>query len=178
MNIFFLHPNPTRCARWHCDKHVVKMILETAQLLYTAHWVLAASAGVPPALETAPPRKDQPTTHGYMSIHNPKHPCAIWTRESLQHYQWLVVFGIALCNEYRVRFDNKAHSCEKHLLWLYWNPPAQLKDKGWVQPPKAMPEEYKRSKDSVRCYRLYYKENKGAVRNILTYTHRHPPHWL
>lgn len=178
MNIFYLHPKATRCARWHCDKHVVKMILETAQLLYTAHWILAKAAGVAPALSTAPAPASRPTDHGYLPIHNAKHPCAIWTRASLQHYRWLCELGLALCLEFRHRFGDKAHSCEKHILWLLFHPPAQLADNGWTQPPKAMPDEYKRSADSVVCYRAYYKENKGAKRGILTYSSRHRPHWL
>ena len=177
MNIFYLHPKATRCAKWHCDKHVVKMILETAQLLYTAHWVLATAAGAKPNFDTAPTSKSRPTERGYISIHNQKHPCAIWTRESLQHYKWLCELGLALCLEFRHRFGDKAHSCEKHLLWLTWNPPAQLKDKGWTQPPKAMPEEFKRSKNSVVCYRIYYMEGKGS-RGLLKYTARHRPHWI
>ena len=175
MNIFYLHPNVSRCARWHCDKHVVKMILETAQLLYTAHWVLALNAGTQPALSTAPPPKTRPTEHGYLSIRNKNHPCAIWARESRAHYMWLSEFGLALCLEYRHRFGDKSHSCEKHLLWLYFNPPAQIVEKGWTQPPKAMPDQYKRSKDSIVCYRIYYVEGKTE---LLTYTGRHKPHWI
>ena len=37
MNIFYLHPDPTIAAQMMCDKHVLKMVLETAQLLSTAH---------------------------------------------------------------------------------------------------------------------------------------------
>jgi hypothetical protein len=175
MNIFYLHPSPGKCARWHCDKHVVKMILETAQLLYTAHWVLAKDAGIQPALDTAPPPKTRPTEHGYISIRNAKHPSAIWTRESLQHYKWLCELGLALCVEFRHRFGDKAHSCEAHILWLYYHAPAQIPDKGWTQPPKAMPDQYKRSKNSVICYRIYYMEAKTA---LLKYTARHRPHWI
>ena len=57
MNIFFLHPNARRCARWHCNKHVVKMILETAQLLYTAHWVLEMAENRLPCFKDAPLQK-------------------------------------------------------------------------------------------------------------------------
>jgi hypothetical protein len=175
MNIFYLCHKPSRCARWHCDKHVVKMILETTQLLYTAHWVLSKM----PDLRTAPTLKGNPAQHGYQSISNPKHPSAIWVRESLDHYQWLCLLGIALCEEFQHRFGaHKAHSCEEHLYWLLRNPPPSLKATGWRQPPQAMPEQYKRSRDSIVSYRVYYKENKGKERGILTYTKRHRPHWL
>ena len=179
MNIFYLSHKPARCARWHCDKHVVKMILETAQLLYTAHWVLAAAAGLEPALSTAPFRKGSVTQRGYLSIKNKKHPSAIWVRESLEHYQWLCQLGIALCEEFQHRFGHeKAHSCEEHIYWLNRHPPAQLEAKGWCEPPQAMPDEYRHRGDSIKAYRAYYKKNKGELRGILTYTDRHRPHWL
>ena len=175
MNIFFLHPNPTRCARWHCDKHVVKMILETTQLLYTAHWALSLDKGQIPRFPTAPAPKGYPQNHGYLPINNPTHPSALWTRQSLQHYAWLCLLGLALCKEYRFRYNGKTHSCEPHLIWLQQNVPQDLQDIGWTQPPQAMPDEYKVSKNSVVSYREYYK--KGKTR-MLTYTGRRKPHWL
>ena len=65
MNIFVLDNDPFKAAEYQCDKHVVKMVLETAQLLCSAH-------------ETAP----------YKRTHY-NHPCAIWTRSSLSNYMWL-----------------------------------------------------------------------------------------
>jgi hypothetical protein len=180
MNIFYLSHKPSRCARWHCDKHVVKMILETTQLLYTAHWVLAAAAGVAPSLSSAPTLVSNPAQHGYLSISNKKHPSAIWARESLSHYKWLCELGMALCEEFQHRFGkHKAHSCEEHIYWLAAHPPAQIPRRGWVrQPPQAMPDEYRHATDAIRGYRAYYKLNKGQVRGMLTYTARHRPHWL
>ena len=179
MNIFYLSHKPSRAARWHCDKHVVKMILETAQLLYTAHWVLAALAGGAPDLSTAPTLASNPKQHGYLSIRNKNHPCAIWTRESLDHYEWLCRFGLALCAEYQHRFGaKKQHACEQHIRWLQAHLPPTLISKGWSQPAQAMPEEYRVRGDSIRAYRKYYKLNKGEQRDILTYTKRHRPHWL
>lgn len=180
MNIFYLHPDPHRAARWHCDRHVVKMLLETVQLLYTAHWVLSAASGdggSQPDFSTAPAPKSRPQERGYMSISNKKHPSAIWTRESLAHYKWLASLGLALATEYRHRFHDKEHSCEAHAVWLYFHPPATLKDNGWRDPPKAMPDVHKVSGDAVRCYRHYYVYSKGA-RGLLTYTARRKPHWV
>jgi hypothetical protein len=177
MNIFYLSHTPSRCARWHCDKHVVKMILETCQLLYTAHWVLAAAAaaGAVPDFSTAPRRGDG--ERGYKSIRNKNHPCAIWVRESREHYFWLCQLGLALCDEFRHRFGNKTHACYTHLLWLTENAPAGLKGRGWRAPAQAMPPEYQRPKNSIVAYRVYYQESKGA-RGLLQYTARHRPHWL
>ena len=172
MNIFYLSQKPSRCARWHCDKHVVKMILETAQLLYTAHWVLS---GGKPDFVTAPYRKNT-EERGYMSIKNVKHPSAIWVRESLDHYVWLCQLGIALCWEYNHRFGvKKRHSCEVHIHWLYENLPPSLKSVGWKEPPRAMPDEHKYVENAILCYRRYYRDGK---KHLLTYTARHAPHWL
>lgn len=168
MNIFYLSHKTSRCARWHCDKHVVKMILETAQLLYTAHWVLE----VTPDFTTAPYQKGS-KQRGYRSIRNKNHPSAIWARASLDHYVWLCELGLALCAEYGFRFGGKTHSCEAHILWLYENPPG-LAPIGWSQPPQAMPDPYK-NKNSLIAYRDYYSYGK---KHLLSYTKRHAPHWL
>ena len=181
MNIFYLSQNPERAARWHCDKHVVKMILETTQLLYTAHWVLAILNGGPkaaPDFRTAPTMASDPAHHGYRSIHNPKHPSAIWVRESLEHYKWLCELGMALCEEFQHRFgSHKAHSCEEHIYWLYANPPPSLISRGWSQPPQAMPEEY-RDPSSIIAYRKYYRYDKGEKRGMMKYSKRESPVWL
>ncbi len=153
------------------------MILETTQLLYTAHWVLAAAAGLPaPDFSDAPLRLGT-EEHGYLSIKNNKHPCAIWVRESLQHYRWLCWLGMALCEEFQHRYGrHKAHSCEEHLAWLVMHVPPTLKDRGWSDPPQAMPDEHKKG-CAIAGYRAYYRENKQA-RGFLLYTGRHRPHWL
>ncbi len=170
MNIFYLSHKPSRCARWHCDKHVVKMILETTQLLYTAHWFLEGT----PDFGSAPFRKNV-AERGYRSIKNKNHPCAIWVRESLEHYMWLCMFGAYLCDEYKFRFGpQKRHSCEEHLYWLAANWPPSIPPVGWRQPPQAMPEEYQKS-NSIAAYRAYYL---GPKKNLLTYTRRSKPHWI
>jgi hypothetical protein len=166
MNIFFLHTNPRKCARWHCDKHVVKMILETCQLLYTCHWMLNSS------LATAPFRKGT-EQRGYKKSHW-NHPCAKWVRGSLLHYVWLASLGKELVREYKVRYKRRTHGCEEHMEWLFWNPPLLLKNTGWSEPAKAMPDLYK-SGDSVASYRRYYINDKTRM---LHYTNRHTPHWI
>ena len=168
MNIFYLSHKTSRCARWHCDKHVVKMILETAQLLYTAHWVLSGT----PDLSSAPSRKSGEA--GYMSIRNVNHPSAIWARASLLHYMWLCDLGMALCAEYRYRFADRTHGCEEHIFWLYAHPPVSILDNGWRAPPQAMPVEMRRG-DAIAAYREYYRKGKA---HLLSYTKRRNPHWL
>jgi len=83
MNIFYLDHNPVLCAQYHCDAHVVKMILESAQLLSTAH------------RETDSPYAD----FCYKSTHK-NHPSAIWVRESTDHYSWLFELFKELSNEF------------------------------------------------------------------------------
>jgi hypothetical protein len=160
MNIFVLSFNPKEAAEYHCDKHVVKMILETAQLLYTCHWILNAE-GLP--------------EHAYKKSHV-NHPCGIWLRESLSNYKWLCELGKYLCEEYTFRYG-KIHKTQSHLSWLMQNPPASLPDVGITEIRLAMPNEYK-VPNPVESYRNYYRENKLKVRNIVKYTKREWPEWL
>ena len=162
MNIFFLHPNPRKCARWHCDKHVVKMILESCQLLYTSHWAMSAP---PPFIECA-------KNSGYKPTHA-KHPCSLWLLESLDNYRWLVSLAWELCREYTFRYG-KRHACEEHLEWLSIVEPVGLVSHGFTMPRQAMPDHYK-SKNSVVAYRTYYINDKLR---IATYKCRERPHWF
>ena len=166
MNIFFLHTNPRKCARWHCDKHVVKMLLETCQLLYTCHWLMGSGD-----FSTSPLRKDG--GQGYKMSHK-NHPCAKWLRMSLSNYKWLTTLGLELLREYQYRFKGRSHGCAEHIRWLHMNAPCNLADNGWIEPLKAMPDIYKIG-DSVSSYRRYYN---GAKQNILKWTGRHVPHWV
>jgi hypothetical protein len=159
MNIFFLAFNPQKAAEYHCDKHVVKMILETAQLLYTAHWVEA--------------RMDLPQ-NAYKKTHM-NHPCAIWTRESRSNYVWLCQLGMALCYEYTLRYG-KVHKTQGHIVWLTANVPS-IPDVGVSEIRLAMPDEYKLP-HPVKAYQKYYLENKHKIRGIVKYTCRSLPDFL
>ena len=160
MNIFILSFDPKTCAQFHCDKHVVKMILETAQLLYCVHWVL---------------NPERVPEHAYRKTH-PNHPCAIWTRESLSNYTWLCQLGIELCREYSHRYG-KTHKTEFHIRWLAEHLPETLKDIGITKIRQAMPDIYKLP-NPVEAYRNYYKQNKLNVRGIVKYTKREWPAFL
>jgi hypothetical protein len=153
MNIFVLSLVPREAAEYHCDKHVVKMILESAQLLYSAQWVLAP-ATIP---ETA-----------YRKTHV-NHPCAVWVRESIENYQWLIDLGLALCSEYTFRYG-KVHKTEAHLIWLAANPPP-LPTTSRTPFRMAMPDEYK-CEDPVLAYQAYYL---GAKERMLKFSKRPPP---
>jgi hypothetical protein len=163
MNIFFLDFNPRLAAEYHCDKHVVKMILETAQLLYSVHWMLTDGKNLP--------------ADAYRKTHA-NHPCAIWARESLDNYLWLADLGWWLCKEYQHRYgEHKQHKTERHIVWLRDHAPCGLYSKGTTLIRLAMPDEYKK-RNPVEAYRTYYRENKVKVRGIVTYSKRDAPAWI
>lgn len=162
MNIFFLSRNPKEAARLHCDKHVVKMIVETAQLLYSAHWVLD-SQGL--------------RENAYKLAHK-NHPCSIWVRKSITNYMWLASLGWWLCKEYQYRYgQEKTHKTEAHIVWLIQNPPTTIPFVDLTTPALAMPDEYKRE-NAIEAYKLFYIESKYKARRIVNYTVREWPEFL
>lgn len=171
MNIFFLSTSTRRCARWHCDKHVVKMILEYTQILYTSNHVNGGTATV---MESAPICLST-GARGY-KLHAKNHPSVLWASESLAHYMWLLSLALDLVQEHSFRFSPKAiHACHPHLVWLRAHPPPGLfSHLLWKRdPPPAMPEEYRVNSRSIDCYRAYYN---GGKRGLLKYTKRSLPH--
>lgn len=157
MNIFVLHLHPRICARYHCNKHVVKMILETCQLLCTAWHTLDPKCTV-----FTPPYKK---THV-------NHPCARWCRASRANYKWLCRLGLELCKEYTHRYQ-KVHKCEAWLKVLRRRVP-DMRDEEWTTPPACMPNEYK-SDDVVLAYRKYYVGEKAS---LLQYKDRSVPRFV
>ena len=155
VNIFFLDWDVEKNAQYHCDKHVVKMILETAQLLCGVHHM------------TTP---DTPNVPYKLSHKN--HPCAIWARESLTNYLLLCELGLELCYEYTHRYERK-HKSQEVIEWCVTNLP-NIPDVGFSSPPKAMPEEYKVD-DVVESYRNYYL---GAKKSFLSWKNREVPEWV
>lgn len=141
MNIFVLHNDPKICAEMHCDKHVVKMIVETAQLLCTAHHMTGSIAQ-------------------YKATHA-NHPCAIWTRESRNNYIWLSELGLELCREYTCRY-NKVHKSEAVINWCRNNIP-ELPCVDMTDYRCAMPVECIISTDAVKNYREYYRREKRSI---------------
>ncbi len=191
MNIFVLHPNPKKAARWHADKHVVKMLLESVQMLYSAHWVakytflldqksaigisrVQKQLAIPPLLHTAPSQIKDPTNKGYRPVHL-HHPCTKWVRESLQNYFWLCQLALALSLEFRHRWGH-SHSCEEHALWLANNPPF-IPDIPLTPFAVAMDDQYKTG-DPITSYRKFYKTSKTERGITKSYTNRNKPHWL
>jgi hypothetical protein len=154
MNIFILDEDVKKCAQYHCDKHVVKMILETAQLLCGVHHVTAHD-----------------TAHVPYKLSHKNHPCAIWARESFSNYVYLCELGLELCNEYTHRYG-KRHKSLDVILWCIVNRP-NIPDKGLTDAAKAMPEEYK-VKSVVDSYRNYYRGEKSG---FASWKMRETPEW-
>ena len=154
MNIFFLDYDVAKSAQYHCDRHVVKMVLETAQLLCGAHHVTGTTEPIP-----------------YKSTHK-NHPCAVWTRESITNYFHLCQLGLELCKEYTYRYG-KRHKTQDVIEWCI-NNPISVPDRGLTQPPRAMPDEYKVD-CVVESYRNYYI---GAKKRFATWKKRETPSWF
>jgi len=162
MNIFYLHNDPKVCAEMHNDKHCIKMILEYAQLLSTAHRVLDGTLSVGLS-ETGRKQSRYVLSDGreselYVATHI-NHPSAIWVRKSYENYEWLYTMFIELMKEYTYRYG-KNHACEKLIESLYTPPTNIPKGIGFTEPTPAMPDDVKVAGDSIKSYRNYYINNK------------------
>lgn len=162
MNIFFLDSNIEKCAQYHVDKHVVKQRLELAQLACTAHHILGdiESSKIP-----------------YKPTHK-NHPSAIWVRESLFNYMYVVNLGLELCKEMRHRFNTPHQKTEEVLLWLKENP-IQVNDCFMSKPKLAVGEKIIEIDDywnyAVDNYRKYYRETK---QHLFKWSNRETPEWI
>lgn len=152
MNIFVLDRDIKKSVQYHVDKHVVKMIVEAAQLACSAHWMNDSEAP-------------------YRLTHK-NHPCAIWTRESRVNYLYTCDYGLELCKEYTHRYG-KTHKTEPILKWLKNNVPNIERD-NVTEFALALPEEYK-TKDAIESYRKYYIQDKS---HLFSWKNRDIPDWI
>ena len=151
MNIFVLDECPVQSAQMQCDKHIVKMPLETAQMLCSVWHRHGQGDKVP-----------------YREVHK-KHPCTLWTGDSLLNYDWLWKHGMELCFEYTRRY-NKIHKCQQVIMDLevYQCPFAFPITDCSTPHPQCMPDEYKSTElrihsNTVRAYRRYYVNDKKDI---------------
>ena len=185
MNIFYLHQDPKVCAEWAVDSHCVKMILEAAQLLSTAHRVLDGqeiTLRVP--MKTDPTRIRKTKIWMLNNVYRDmvlllathvNHPCAIWCRESNNNYNWLWCYLYEHCKEYTYRYG-KTHKVESSgLLNILSTPPNNIPVGYKTQPPSAMDPKYIISEDAVENYRNYYKYGKAHLHK---WKNRQPPEWI
>ena len=152
MNIFILDKDIKKCAEYHCDKHVVKMILESAQILSTVIRINGIDFGYKP-------------THL-------NHPCILWAGDSLSNWKWLRKLARALNQEYKYRYEKKDNHKSFNLIQSM--PVPQIKDIGLTSFKLVMPEKYWNI-NPVTAYRNYYT---GEKTSILNWTKRTPPFWV
>ena len=151
MNIFYLHQNPEKAAKYQYNKHIVKMILESAQILCTVHHkYMGEDVDVP-----------------YKSTHK-NHPSTVWAGQSAQNYTWLYRHFVALCEEYKKRYSKEHLSytkCKDKVNIL----PGGMLETGLTDMPQCMPDEYK-SECAIQAYWNYYINGKKDIANLKTET--------
>ena len=171
MNIFVLDESPILAARYHCDKHVVKLVLENAQMLCAAHWIgwqkmLKVDSGLKRRehMELLSSKID-PRLRPPWKMTHAAHPCTQWTQRAWGNYMWLSLHGMELCREYTRRYG-KVHKSEEIHRWLNRVIPPTFE--GTTDTPNgitpfavAMPETYKIPDDPVASYRAYYIGEKS-----------------
>lgn len=153
MNIFVLDSDIEKCAQYHCDQHVVKMILESVQMLCTA-------------------LNKKGFTTPYKSTHM-KHPCVLWVEDSFDNFIWLKELALALNAEYRYRFEKEID--HKSIQVLDQIDEYSYPGRGLTDFAQAMPEEYKVPGHAVRAYRQFYLGEKMA---FAKWTKRPVPEWI
>jgi hypothetical protein len=157
MNIFVLDNDPIECAKLHCDKHVVKMILETAQLLCTAIHTYTNGELVPP----------------YKPTHK-NHPCTVWVRESIENFMWTADLGVQLALEYEHRYG-KQHKSAGVISWCLMNCP-RFPHVPMTDHVLCMPDECKQDGLAIQSYINYYILKAQTM--DMRYTNRERPDWL
>jgi hypothetical protein len=177
MNIFYLNPDPKVCAEMHLDKHVVKMIIEYAQLMSTTHRVLDGDKYIDKTSNNRNIQrwrmKNEIIEYGLMKASHVNHPSNIWVRASKQNYMWLYQMWTHLLTEYTYRYS-KNHACEKYAKHLCV-PPENIADIPFTEPTPAMPDAYKVPGDSISSYRMYYIQDKARFAN---WKKRSVPQWF
>ena len=148
MNIFWLHEDTDTNAKYHCDKHIVKMPLETAQMLSTTVHMIGA---------------ESPNLY---KVGFKNHPCTVWARERLINFMLLHNLGMALCHEYTYRYG-KVHASQKVIETMDLD---SITDKFLDRDfptirstikPQCMPDEYKTT-NTIQAYRNYYVGEKSG----------------
>lgn len=155
MNIFVLDLNPAKAAQYHCDNHVVKMILESAQIISTTLVIRGFHAP-------------------YKATHR-NHPCCVWARESYSNYQWLLQLFEHLHKEWQYRWNHTRNHLSYDKMAQTGGPTSlDFPSAGLTPFAQAMPESCRRDQ-AVTAYRTYYREYK---KHLLHYTKRERPEWL
>lgn len=178
MNIFVVHETPQVAAEMLCDKHIVKMPIESAQMLSTAHRFLDGTKRTAFAINGRKystwwhPTDDSDTPVLYRSTMI-NHPCTAWTRENIENYIWHVEHAMELCREYTRRYD-RVHASQRIIEWCAENVPTNIPHGNMTQWAQAMPEIFQDRNNSVTAYRNYYI---GAKKRFATWKNGNVPYW-
>ena len=181
MNLFILDKDPVKAAQLQCDKHVVKMIVESAQMLSTAHRML--DGYVEKRLSKSGKRMINYWVHPdsnlevvlYKAVHF-GHPCTVWTQESVSNYIWHYTHFTALCDEYQYRY-NKKHSTDTLLRNILIRPPININEEGPTPFKLAMKSNPEcMFDDPVKSYQLYYQTKQDRFKMV--WTGRDTPSWF
>ena len=155
MNIFYLDKDPILAAQMLVDKHIIKMSIESAQMLCSAHWETGNQAP-------------------YKNTHK-NHPSTKWVRESIQHYRWVTQHGLEICNEFIKRYG-KPHKTQYVLEWCRNNEP-NIPDNGFINPPQCMDDIYKMD-NTIEAYRNYYINDKVKIKQLNWNKLNNKPEWV
>lgn len=181
MNIFVLDRNPHTAAEMHCDKHALKMIIEHAQMLASAYYStigISRKKEIPDrqievdSLFRGWPRKHEDGSDWPYGITHVNHPCTIWTRESIENFQWLWECNNHLCDVFETRWKRK-HSIKAIMEWMERNPP-NLPSSGQTPFAQAFPDCYKEF-DVIEGYRRYYAMKTSYMK--IQWKYSETPYW-
>ena len=176
MNIFYLHEDPIQNAKWHIDKHIVKMATEYCQLLSTAHRVLDGEMYLGKTKNNRNIKRWllQDEREGLlMKASHVNHPSNIWVRETSSNYMYLWKIYMATLAEYTHRYG-KRHGSGRASLSLM-RPPKNIKQGKCTTLPQCMPDNCKVLGDPIQAYKNYYINEKYYFAN---WKSREIPEWF
>lgn len=181
MNIFALSPVPEVAAKWHCDKHVSKMIVEAAQMLSTAHRMLDGSMSRRSSKSGKTKVRywemgDNREDILYKAVHC-GHPCTVWTMESHSNYKWHYELFKELCKEYTYRYG-KVHATETKLMDVLKEIPKNIK-KSYMTPfalAMGSNPECINYDDPIGSYQQFYQTKQDRFK--MSWSKRETPHWF
>lgn len=180
MNIFYLDEEVKKCAQYHCDSHVVKMITEYSQMLSTAHRYLDGTMQEDRSSGRLKKKwiiKDPNLSNLLMEAAHVNHPSTRWVRSNIKYYNYLRILLKKLLDEYDYRYgkDGK-YKRSREIIKL--SPPKNI-SKAICLPvsktiPLAMPIKYQQD-NRVEAYREFYRKDKTT---LLKWTKRDKPDWI
>ena len=174
MNIFVTDPSPIQSARNLPDKHIVKMPLETCQMLSIIYSDWYYGVGKLYKSDGTPYR----TAHGAFR----KHPCTMWAAATPYNLAWLIRHGYALCHEYNLRYG-KVHTCldvisqaERIYHKSFDNLLLSDASRKVTSFTRAMPEyiKFDTTIDTITAYKRYLNTKPWLASNYLRIPSRKP----